>query len=64
MSGRWAVYVVVYIVPLDDIVEHSQSPTCICGPQLLETQLADGSAGSQLVHASMDGRELTQRSST
>lgn len=64
MNEGWACYVVAHIVPLDDGIEHTQSPDCVCGPREIEETLADGSTGTQMIHAALDGRELIERSST
>lgn len=51
-------------LPQDDLVEHSVSPWCVCGPSLLPVRMALGVQGSLYVHASLDGRELVERSSS
>jgi hypothetical protein len=52
---------VLHVYPLGDVVEHDTStgePDCACGPQVRPEPQDDGSIGWQIVHHSLDGREL------
>lgn len=51
--------VTVHTFPLDDLIDHLTDGTdCPCGPETLPVECPDGSFGWQVVHHSLDGREL------
>lgn len=45
-----------HVVPDNDLIEHTQSDECVCGPAT--TYLDDGL--TMHTHASLDGRELKE----
>jgi hypothetical protein len=47
LAGLWA----VHVVPKDDLIQHC-TQDCPCGPRL--------DRSGMLVHASLDGRELSE----
>lgn len=49
---------VVYVVPNNDLIEHTLDDDCICGP---DTDYLDGE-GKMVVHHSLDGREQAEPS--
>lgn len=52
-----------HVVPVDDLIEHDSSTDeadCPCGPTTQPVPRDDGSMGWLIVHASLDGRELTE----
>ena len=50
-----------HVLPLDDLIEHDSSgEDCPCGPAAQPVPREDGSMGWLIVHASLDGRELTE----
>ena len=55
----------VHVIPVDDLIEHDTADgagaRCVCGPTTeLVVSDVDGSDGWLIVHASLDGRELTE----
>jgi len=57
VTGKWGVFDCretedgVHVIPLDDLVEHEQTTTCICQPRV------EFDAGGMLVvHDAADGR--------
>ena len=46
----------VHVVPIDDLVDHELTPSCVCDPDLLDV---DG-GGIVWSHHSLDGREDEQ----
>lgn len=49
-----------HAVPLDDVILHSFTTDCSCGPTPRPTPRGDGSQGWVISHHSLDGRELTE----
>lgn len=47
----------LHVMPIADLVEHSEDEDCVCGPRTEPAQRDDGSMGWVLVHHSLDGRE-------
>jgi hypothetical protein len=47
----------VHVIPVDDLIEHSYSEACPCGPRAEAVKRDDGSVGWLHVHHSLDGRE-------
>lgn len=47
----------VHLVPKADLIEHTENDECVCGP---DVQYLEG-GGKIITHASLDGRELTER---
>ena len=45
----------MHIVPGNDLIEHTESEECVCGPAL--TDIGDG---QMYIHSSLDGREHVQ----
>lgn len=52
---------VVHVSPLNDLIEHdtSGSGECVCVPQVEPVGRENGSVGWQVIHHSLDGRELS-----
>lgn len=46
-----------HVVPVNDLVEHDLTDSCLCGPASRSVLRDDGSMGWVTVHASLDGRE-------
>lgn len=50
------------LLPSEDIIDHKNSPFCICGPRLHATVAADGyTVFWQYEHHSLDGREFVEQ---
>lgn len=47
----------VHVLPVDDLIEHEASDTCICGPTTEAVFRDDGTNGWLVTHNSLDGRE-------
>lgn len=55
MSGDY------HVCPVNDLIEHDTTgEDCICGPECVPVERDDGSFGFMYVHASLDGRELSE----
>lgn len=51
----------LHIVPVGDQIEHDLCEDCLCGPRLdVWPDLETGQYGFVYVHASLDGRELSE----
>lgn len=51
----------LHVVPLNDLIEHDRDgEDCPCGPTIKPVERDDGSIAWMVVHASLDGRELTE----
>lgn len=50
----------LHVVPVGDLIEHELTDPCPCGPQDQSVIRDDGSMGWVTVHASLDGRELSE----
>lgn len=48
---------IVYVLPIDDVVEHTESEDCICGSESFPVPRGE-SIGWICVHRSLDGREF------
>jgi len=46
---------VYHVVPIDDVIEHTENITCQCQPKLNYKDLANGN--EVIVHNAIDGRE-------
>jgi hypothetical protein len=46
----------MHIIPENDLIEHTLSDDCVCGPEL--TDLGEGQV--MVTHASLDGREFEE----
>lgn len=62
----WLVIVVepdeLHIVPQDDLIEHTTSPECICGPAIdpvLDPYIPGGL--KIIIHMALDGRKFDER---
>lgn len=52
----------IHTYPLNDVVEHTtDSDDCICGPTVEPIKCDDGSVAWQIIHHSLDGRELREK---
>ncbi|WBB94206.1 hypothetical protein [Verrucosispora sp. WMMC514] len=49
-----------HVIPRDDLIAHTATDDCPCGPRPEPVKRADGSVGWLYVHASLDGREHTE----
>jgi hypothetical protein len=47
----------VHVVPVGDLIVHTTTDDCVCGPRDQPVKLEDGSVGWLTVHNSLDGRE-------
>jgi hypothetical protein len=59
----WAVYSVdneAHIIPTGDIIDHTLTDECVCGPRNEPVRRGDGSYGWLVAHSSIDGREFTE----
>jgi len=64
MTAGWDVFTAdgdAHVVPHTDIIEHTITDDCICGPRIESVRRADGSFGWLAAHNSIDGREFTER---
>lgn len=51
----------IHTVPVNDLIEHdSDGGDCICGPTVVPIEREDGSIAWQMIHHSLDGRELDE----
>lgn len=51
----------VHTYPVNDQIEHELKGTdCVCGPTVEPVVRGDGSMGWQVIHHSLDGRELSE----
>lgn len=46
----------VHVVPQDDLIEHTASDDCACGPTLEPVERSDGTTGYLHVHHALDGQ--------
>lgn len=54
---------IVHTYPTRDLIEHElEGDGCACGPRVVQVIGPDGATGQQVVHHSLDGRELTEPS--
>ncbi len=51
MSGYW------HVTPINDLVEHTESDDCVCGPKIDPVKRGDGSIGWCVIHQALDGRK-------
>jgi hypothetical protein len=49
-----------HIHPCDDLIEHELTDDCVCGPRIEPIEREDGSLAWNVVHHSLDGRELRE----
>jgi hypothetical protein len=45
-----------HVVPINDLVEHSEDEDCACGPDSIPVKREDGSVGWVISHHALDGR--------
>lgn len=51
----------VHTIPVNDLIEHDTSgEQCVCGPETLPVECDDGSIAYNVVHHSLDGREIQE----
>jgi len=50
----------IHVMPAADLVEHTDTPDCVCGPRVEPVMRDDGSNGWVYTHPSLDGRELSE----
>jgi len=50
----------VHVRPVVDLIDHSQTDACPCGPTCEPVERSDGSYGWMYTHHSLDGREATE----
>jgi hypothetical protein len=46
----------VHVIPVDDLVEHEETTTCICGPVVRRLYCDDGSLSTSVTHHPLDAR--------
>ena len=51
---------ILHVIPLDDLIVHTDDDECLCGPRTEAVFRADGSNGWLIVHNSLDGREASE----
>lgn len=51
----------VHVMPVNDLIEHTDSDDCVCGPTSDPVKRLDGSVGWVVVHHSLDNREANER---
>lgn len=64
-EARWQVFHCpgsrsAHIVPVDDVIEHSISDGCLCGPQCEMVEHDSGGDAWLYHHHSADGREFSE----
>ncbi|AMS06462.1 hypothetical protein DUY81_13975 [Acidipropionibacterium acidipropionici] len=47
----------LHVLPVDDLIDHTDSEDCICGPTIESIQHDDGTIDWVITHHSLDGRE-------
>lgn len=47
----------IHTMPVGDLIEHTTTDDCPCGPTTIPVPRRDGSVGWSIVHHSLDGRE-------
>ena len=47
----------MHVLPINDLIDHTDSENCICGPTIEPIQHGDGTIDWLVVHHSLDGRE-------
>lgn len=47
----------LHVLPVGDLIDHTTSDDCPCGPRAEAVHRGDGSYGWLIVHHSLDGRE-------
>lgn len=47
----------MHVLPVDDLVEHTSTDDCVCGPQVVPVERPDGTIGWVTVHMALDGRQ-------
>lgn len=50
----------VHTMPVNDLIDHTVTDDCTCGPTLIPVPRDDGSMGWQAIHHALDGREFTE----
>ena len=54
---------ILHTFPVNDIIEHDTGgDDCPCGPTVIPVKRDDGSMAWQMIHHSLDGRELKEES--
>lgn len=48
----------IHVIPRADLIEHTTTDDCVCGPLDQSVIRDDGSIGWVAVHRSLDGREV------
>lgn len=49
-----------HVVPVDDVINHETTDSCVCGPTPEAVPRRDGSIGWVVVHHSLVGREQAE----
>lgn len=50
-----------HVVPVNDLIAHeTDGEPCPCGPETVPIETEDGGLNWQVIHHSLDGRELTE----
>lgn len=49
----------IHVVPDDDVIDHEMDDRCVCGPKEVLVVENDHYEGSIMMHASLDGREVS-----
>ena len=47
----------LHVLPINDLIDHTDSEDCICGPTIESIQHDDGTTDWIITHHSLDGRE-------
>lgn len=47
----------MHVLPINDLIDHTDSENCICGPTIEPIQHGDGTIDWVITHHSLDGRE-------
>lgn len=51
----------VHVYPVGDLIDHElEGDDCPCGPETIPVKCDDGPVGWEIVHHSLDGRELSE----
>lgn len=50
-----------HVYPVNDLIEHeTDGEPCVCNPTTVPIEREDGSMAWQVIHHSLDGRELSE----
>lgn len=53
-------WITAHVMPRGDLIDHQADEDCPCGPTAVPVPNPDGSMGWNVIHHSLDGRELVE----